>query len=77
MATTEEQLKQITSRLDLIAHLLLLSVDKNRLLSITDQIALLEDHGLTPAEIGRIIGRKPNYVSAMTKGKKKAKPDAR
>lgn len=77
MATTEEQLANVVGRLDLIAHLLLLSVDQSKLPAITDQIALLADHGLAPAEIGRVIGRKPNYVSAMTKGKKKGKSDVR
>jgi len=77
MATIDDPLTSVMNRLDLIAHLLLLSVDKTKLPAITDQIALLADHGLMPAEIGRVIGRKPNYVSAMTKGKKKGKADGR
>lgn len=77
MANTEDHLASIVARLDLIAHLLLLTIDRNRLPAITEQIALLADHGLTPAEIGRVIGRKPNYVSAMSKGKKKGRKDAR
>jgi len=70
MANDDERLERIEKRLDLIAHLLLLSVDRNKLPAITDQIALLVDHGLAPVDIGKVIGRKANYVSAMTKNRK-------
>lgn len=75
MAKVKTEFEQVRDRLDLLAHLLCLLVDQNRLPAISDQIALLAMHGLAPAEIGRIVGREANYVSAaMTK--KKVKKDA-
>jgi hypothetical protein len=71
MATIEERLEKIEERLDLIAYILLLSVDKKNITQITDQIATLTDRGMSPAEIGRIVGRKANYVSVMTKRARK------
>ena len=71
MATTEQALERIEQRLDLIAYLLLLSLDRSHAPQVTDLIATLADRGMSPAEIGRIVGRKANYVSVMTKRNKK------
>jgi len=71
MATVEQQLEQIEHKLDLIAYILLLNLDKKKVPQITDQIAMLSDRGMSPAEIGRIVGRKANYVSVMKKRSKK------
>lgn len=77
MATNDERLERIEQRLDLIAGLLLLALDKNKLSQMTDQIAVLTDRGMSPTEIGRIVGRKANYVSAIAKrAKKGASKDA-
>lgn len=68
--------ERLEKKLDLIIHLLCLLVDKNRVPSIADQIATLASHGLAPAEIGRIVGREANYVSASMKNKIKGKKNA-
>lgn len=73
MATIEKSTDPIEKRLDLIILLLSLLVDHKNLPTISDQIGLLSDRGLAPAEIGRIIGREANYVSASLKGRKKVK----
>ncbi len=72
MAISTDSAERLERKLDLISHLLCLLVDRDRAPSITDQIGILASHGLAPAEIGRIVGREANYVSASlkkTKGK--------
>ncbi|MBB5063907.1 hypothetical protein [Granulicella mallensis] len=77
MARENTEFEQIRDRLDVIAHLLCLLVDQNKIPAISDQIALLATHGLSGAEIGRIVGREANYVSAsMNQQKKKGKQNA-
>jgi hypothetical protein len=68
--------ERLEKKLDLIIHLLCLLVDQSKVPSIADQIAILAIHGLAPAEIGRIVGREANYVSASLKKKKKGKNNA-
>jgi hypothetical protein len=76
MANEIEIMVRLEKKLDLIIHLLCLSVDQNKAPSIANQIGMLSSHGLAPAEIGRIVGREANYVSASLKSKKKGKPNA-
>jgi hypothetical protein len=76
MAIEEKDVESIRKRLDLIASLLCLLVDVKKLPTITDQIQVLSERGLAPAEIGRIVGREANYVSASLKNKKKVKKNA-
>lgn len=76
MAIEEKDIESIRKRLDLIASLLCLLVDVKTLPTITDQIQVLSERGLAPAEIGRIVGREANYVSASLKNKKKVKKNA-
>lgn len=76
MAKERTEFEQLRDRLDLIAHLLCLLVDQNKAPSITDQIALLASHGLTQADIGRVVGREANYVSAVVNKIKKVKKNA-
>jgi hypothetical protein len=71
MAIEKNELEPIQRRLDLIAHLLCMLIDQKHVPSITDQIGLLSDCGLAPADIGRIVGREANYVSASLKNRKK------
>ena len=71
MATIEEQLEQVERKLDLIAYILLLNLDKKKVPQITEQIAILADRGMSPTEIGKIVGRKANYVSVMAKRSKR------
>jgi hypothetical protein len=70
-ADIDASLERLEAKLDLVAHLLLLAVQPEKSPNITEQIAILRAHGLTPAEIGKVIGRKANYVSAMGKTTKK------
>ncbi|MGA1983568.1 MAG: hypothetical protein ABSG84_14015 [Acidobacteriaceae bacterium] len=76
MAIEEKDIESIKKRLDLIASLLCLLVDLKTLPTIADQIQVLSERGLAPAEIGRIVGREANYVSASLKNKKKVKKNA-
>jgi hypothetical protein len=76
MAIGEKDIESIKKRLDLIASLLCLLVDVKTLPTIADQIQVLSERGLAPAEIGRIVGREANYVSASLKNKKKVKKNA-
>ncbi len=66
----------LNKKLDLIIHLLCLLVDQNKTPSISGQIGILAAHGLAPAEIGRIVGREANYVSASLKTKRKGRSRA-
>jgi hypothetical protein len=54
-----------------------LLVDPKQVPAISDQIGLLAERGLSPAEIGRIVGREANYVSASLSGRKKVKKSAK
>ena len=73
MAIEEKDIQAIHKRLDLIASLLCLLIDPKRVPTISDQITILADRGLPPAEIGRVVGREANYVSASLKQRKKGK----
>ena len=78
MANVKTEFEQIRDRLDLIAHLLCLQIDPSKVPAIGDQIAILATHGLTGAEIGRIVGKEANYVSAVIgQQKKKEKKGAK
>jgi hypothetical protein len=78
MAIAKTEFEQLRDRLDVLTHILCLLVDHNKIPAISEQIALLASHGLSGAEIGRIVGREPNYVSAvMNQQKKKGKSVAK
>jgi hypothetical protein len=76
MARDTDGNERLEKKLDLIVHLLCMLVDQNKVPSIVDQIVVLASHGLAPAEIGRIVGREANYVSASLKNKKRGKNNA-
>ena len=40
--------------------------------NMTEKILRLSGFGLGPAEIGEIVGKRPNYVSAVVSGKKRS-----
>lgn len=73
MAIRDDFEKSIEWRLDLVIQLLCLLVDPKKLPTISDQVGLLSERGLTPTEIGKIVGREANYVSATLKNRKKVK----
>ena len=78
MATAKTEFEQIRDRLDLMAHLLCLQIDPTRVPAIGEQIGILASHGLSGAEIGRIVGKEANYVSAVIgQQKKKEKKSAK
>lgn len=58
----------------LISLILDLSGDKE--LSITEKVKKLSDYGLKPSEIGEILNKKPNYISAVVNRFKKSKRKA-
>jgi hypothetical protein len=76
MATTEKHLESIEERLDLVIRLLALLIDPKKLPTISEQINLLADRGLAQSEIGRVVGRKANYVSAVLKNGRRMKRSA-
>jgi hypothetical protein len=52
---------------------LILDLSEDKKLSITEKVNRLRDYDLKPAEIGEILNKKSNYISAViknTKGKK-------
>jgi hypothetical protein len=51
-------------------------IDPRKIPTIGDQVGLLADRGLSPSEIGKIVGREANYVSASLKNRKKVKKNA-
>lgn len=65
----------VVRRLDAIIALLIKATSQP---SITDQIRILDGLGLEPGEIGKIVGKPGNYVSAILGRKpKKAKSTKR
>jgi hypothetical protein len=69
MAKTEPDRDGITRRLDIMIMLLLESGPEG-VPSTTGKIEKLLSFGLTASEVARIIGKKPNYVTAVISGKK-------
>ena len=60
----------LRKRLDVMI-LLLLEMAPGGADSITRKIERLLDFGLTKSEVAEIIGKKVNYVTAVTSGKKR------
>lgn len=64
----EERNDDLARRLDV---LIFLQLDQSHP-SMTDKIEKLSQAGLNPTEIGRIVGRASNYVTAtLSQGKKR------
>lgn len=73
MANELGDLSQVTRRLDIIINLLLQMRPKEaRKVSMRAKIQELSDMGLSPAEIGEIVGWAPKSVSAELSKMKKA-----
>jgi prolipoprotein diacylglyceryltransferase len=62
-----------TNRLLRVIVALLLRRDEKQLLTLRQQVEILGDLGLRPAEIAEIIGRTANYVNKELVGLRKAK----
>lgn len=62
---TEELLKQLISRLDVVTNLLLdIYIKKGITSNVAEKIRILADFGLNSGDIGRIIGKPTNYVTS-------------
>jgi len=46
---------------------LMLDMAEDKKLSITEKVRKLKDYGLKPVEIGEILNKKSNYISAVIK----------
>lgn len=69
MANNDED---VVKRLDIIIQLMLEN-GSNPISSTTGKIQRLLDFGLSKTEVANILGKKVNYISAVTSGKKKSK----
>lgn len=65
----------VVSRLNVIISLLLEGGKGDKPSSVSSKISRLGGLGLTPSEIGAIVGKKSNYVSAVLSGKKRKDSD--
>jgi len=61
----EKSLAAVIQRLNVIIALQLESLSQSKERSIATRIRKLADLGLSPSEIGSILGKKANYVSAV------------
>lgn len=52
-------------RLDTLIHLLIAPPGVSDDVSLTEKVHRLIDHGLTPAEAAKILGKTPNSVSGI------------
>ena len=69
--TTDEE---ILLRLDVIARLLLSSFSPNeKRMSVTNQIFLLKDMGLSNSQMATLVGKGANYVGATLSRRKGGK----
>lgn len=57
----DRQFAEITKKLDTITKLLALNVSEKK--SATDQAVILSMAGLTPKEIGDVLGKDPHAIS--------------
>lgn len=69
---SDEQAKEILGRLDILIALLLESKPE-RETSLKEQILRLHRLGLQPAEIGRLLGKPTNQITATIPSKKNKK----
>jgi hypothetical protein len=61
----DKSLAAVIQRLNVIIALQLESLSQSKERSIATRIRKLADLGLSPSEIGSILGKKANYVSAV------------
>jgi len=69
MEEIDAEYKKMVMKLNVLISLML-DLTKDKELSITDKVKKLRDYGLKPAEIGEILNKKSNYVSAVIKNMK-------
>jgi len=66
----EEFYLEMLHRIDIIIALQLTTARAGKVASVTERILHLAELGLAPGEIGRLVGRKGNYVSAVLGSKR-------
>jgi len=71
-AKEKEYIELMGKKFNILISLILdMSGDKE--LSITEKVKKLSDYGLKPAEIGEILNKKANYISAVINNLNKSK----
>ena len=65
MSVSDENLKAVVLRLNVMIALQLEALSQSSKNSIATRIRKLAGLGLSPSEIGTIVGKKANYVSAV------------
>ena len=70
----ERSLAAVIQRLNVIIALQLEALSQSKERSMATRIRKLADLGLSPSEIGSILGKKTNYVSAVL-GMKRSRPN--
>jgi len=63
----------LIKRLNTLISLTLELVSSDKSTSIAEKVQHLLDLGLTPAEVGEILGKPTNYITAVVHSKKKRK----
>jgi hypothetical protein len=74
--TQDDFYRETLHRFDIIIAIQLTMIRADKVASVRERIVRLAEFGLPPGEIGRLVGRKANYVSA-TLGSGRAKRKAR
>ncbi len=70
--TDEQYKKGVWRRLDVLISLQLDAVPAETKVSMASKVQRLTDMGLTPSEVGSVIGRPTNFVTAVLATRKKA-----
>lgn len=65
MAISTDTATRIERKLDLLLHLQVAALGDSELPSLRRRIEILRELGLQPSEIGRIVGKEANYISAV------------
>ena len=70
--TEEQYRKGVLRRFDVLISLQLDAVSPETKVSLASKVERLTNMGLAPSEVGSIIGKPTNYVTAVLATKKKA-----
>ncbi len=74
MEINELRMKEIIKRLDIIINLLLNQIaNPENQMSIVERVRYLDSMGLPPSDIGKVMGKATNYVTAILTQTKKSK----
>jgi len=73
--TNEEFMRLLLDKIDVMIALQLTIIKTENVSPLRDRIFQLAELGIGPAEIGRFVGRKANYVSAVLGTRKSKRKD--